>query len=514
MKTATNPLPHILIIEDTKSLGEMYAYALRQSGFCADHFLRGEDGMEFLSARHATMPDLLLLDIKLPDCNGLDLLVRVRSEYPALPIIIMTGHASINTAVDAIRQGAREFLVKPFAPERLLDAVKKTLSTHGVTHDNSLQDSAPKPTENLEPLFKQSPEQAPSQEPPARNFGGFIGTSKVMQMIYEQIEQAAKSDATVFITGESGTGKEVCAEAIHKYSARKDKPFIALNCAAIPRDLIESELFGHIKGAFTGAIADRIGAASMADGGTLFLDEIGEMTPAMQTKLLRFLQDYSFQKVGGDKRETVDIRIICATNREPLREIAAGRFREDLFYRLYVLPLQMPALRGRSDDIIDIADTFLRQYARAEAKPFEAFTEDAETRLRAYQWPGNVRQLQNVVRHVVVMNNGRLATAQMLPPDLLHQNLQPSQTPPIMTDSHHTSSHQPPYNQAPLQSDNDQHFCFQTKAQIRPLHEIERAIIQSAIALHGGNIPQAAAALNIAPSTIYRKKVSWDIEAV
>lgn len=319
------------------------------------------------------------------------------------------------------------------------------------------------------------------------NFGGFIGTSPVMLELYSHIEAAAKSQATVFITGESGTGKEVCAEAIHRCSPRADKPFIPINCAAIPRDLIESELFGHVKGAFTGAISNRDGAAALANGGTLFLDEIAEMSLDTQTKLLRFIQSRSYQKVGGGRLETTDVRILCATNRDPLEEVKQGHFREDLFYRLHVLPVFMPPLRERGDDVIDIALTFLRTFAQEESKNFTGLTDTSEKMLRDYYWPGNIRQLQNVMRNIVVLHNGYLVTENMLPPELLH-----------------------PCNASHIETAHPLPATIPQDTTIKPLELVEHEAIQNAIKICQGNIPQAAAALGVSPSTLYRKKAQWE----
>lgn len=327
------------------------------------------------------------------------------------------------------------------------------------------------------------------QAPREGRLGGFIGTSAVMQNLYNRIEAAARSDAPVFITGETGTGKELCAEAIHSHSGRAGKPFMALNCAAIPRDLMESELFGHVKGAFTGAISERAGAAQLANGGTLFLDEIAEMTPAMQTKLLRFLQDFTFTKVGGSRMEKTDIRLICATNRDPLSEIQAGNFRADLFYRLHVLPLHMPPLKARGDDVIDLAEIFLRHYAALEGKAFKGFTNDAEGQLCRYDWPGNVRQLQNVIRHIVVMHDDKIVTARMIPAGLLHKPVHPS-----------SADHQ---DEAAAQASH------MTTA-FQPLAAIERQAIEHVLQACEGNVPQAAAILAISPSTLYRKRAAWE----
>ncbi len=323
------------------------------------------------------------------------------------------------------------------------------------------------------------PDKNPNISPPAGD-SVFIGNAPPMQALYATISKVAASDATVFITGESGTGKELCARALHQNSRRHHKPLIALNCAALPRDLMESELFGHVRGAFTGAVAERDGAAQLADGGTLFLDEIAEMAPDMQAKLLRFLQDFTFRKIGGNKTETTNIRIICATNRTPETEIAAGRLRADLYFRLHVLPLAMPPLRVRGDDICLLAHHFLEQYRITEHSAFQGFSEKAMRLLMRYDWPGNVRELQNTIRHITVMHDGEIITARMLPPAIRsapdkHTDMPPDQAPPP----------------------------------IRPLHVMEREAIEQALSHYEGDIAAAAAALGIAPSTIYRKKASW-----
>lgn len=323
----------------------------------------------------------------------------------------------------------------------------------------------------------------------------FIGTSAVMQALYTQIEQAAGSHAPVFIMGETGTGKELCAAAIHRHSPRAHHPFIAINCAAIPRDLLESELFGHVKGAFTGAISDREGAATLANKGTLFLDEIAEMAPDMQTKLLRFLQDLSFRKVGGNTAEQTDIRIICATNRDPLQEISAGHLREDLFFRLHVIPLQMPPLRARGDDVLDIALGLLRRYSDEERKNFRALSPMVQDYFRQYDWPGNVRQLQNIMRYICVMHDGYEVTIDMLPRRALH-NREVATLPEALA------------MKAPAEN-QDAGLLPEWLAALT-LAEIERHVIESTVARMRGNVPQAAAHLGVAPSTLYRKRLSWN----
>jgi DNA-binding NtrC family response regulator len=311
-----------------------------------------------------------------------------------------------------------------------------------------------------------------------------------MQAVYRIIESAAPSKATVFITGESGTGKEVCAEAIHQCSPRSEQPFIALNCAAIPHDLMESEIFGHVKGSFTGAQGDRKGAASLADGGTLFLDEICEMDLDLQSKLLRFIQTGTLQRVGSGKLETVDVRFVCATNRDPLVEVKAGRFREDLYYRLHVIPLSLPPLRERGEDILLLARNLLQNYAREENKRFKDFDAEAVRVLLDYPWPGNVRELQNVVRNIVVLNDRELVSPDILPPPLSGRRGMTAAMAPVSSAS---GSAEPLLN-----------------TPIRPLWLVEKETIEQAIASCDGNIPKAAALLEISPSTIYRKKQSWE----
>ena len=335
---------------------------------------------------------------------------------------------------------------------------------------------------------------------------GFIGASLAMQSIYRIIDSAASSRATVFITGESGTGKEIGAQAIHSKSPRADKPFIALNCSAIPQDLMESEVFGHVKGAFTGAHAERDGAARRADGGTLFLDEICEMDLSLQAKLLRFVQTGTYQKVGGNRVEEVDVRFVCATNRNPLEEVTVGRFREDLYYRLHVIPIHLPPLREREDDAVLIARSFLADYTAEEGKLFTRFAPEIETVIARYSWPGNVRQLQNMVRSIVVLNNGDTVTEDMVPNppgiDLAGSPVEPGevgQFASAVAPSSPIDQVTPPLE--PMQ-------------RIRPLAEVEREAIERAVDLCGGNIAKAADSRGVSPSTLYRKRAAEDQRAV
>lgn len=474
---------HILVVDDTKALTQLYATALELDGYTITCAHTGAELLHILET-DSFSPALLILDVKLPDMDGLDILTRLKNMGFDAPVIIITGHGSIHMAVEAMRLGAADFIVKPFPVERLVDSVHRSLEAAGLTTKAGLNVS-----ESL--LDDIASDIKPTSV--RTGFGGFIGISAPMQLVYDIIENAAKSNATVFLTGESGTGKEVCAEAIHRFSRRAKEPFIAINCAAIPRELLESELFGHVKGAFTGATADREGAVSAAQNGTLFLDEIAEMAPEMQTKLLRFLQNLTYRKVGDNKLVKANVRIICATNKDPLEEVHKGTLRQDLYYRLHVIPIHMPPLRMRKTDIIDLADHFLRFFAREEGKSFRSFAQDAENLLLSYSWPGNVRELQNIVRGIVVLHEGKFVTAPMLPAMLKERPADDE-----------ASQERP----APPRV-----LAFENTADVSPLWKIERSAIEHAIALCEGNIPKAAALLEISPSTIYRKKMIWDKHA-
>jgi two-component system repressor protein LuxO len=323
------------------------------------------------------------------------------------------------------------------------------------------------------------------------DFEGFVGRSERMRGLYAQIRAIARSSAPVFITGESGTGKELCADAVHKQSHRAGTTMVSLNCSAIPKELMESEIFGHVKGAFTGASEARAGAAELADGGTLFLDEICEMDLALQSKLLRFIQSGTFRRVGDAKPRCVDVRFVCATNRDPAEEVRAGRFREDLYYRLHVIPVRLPALRERREDILALAEAFLAAMADEEGAGFGGFTAEAADMLRGHSWPGNVRQLQNVIRRIVVLNDGELIDAELLRGPLREQA-------PCA-----------PVNPAATAPATAIGTAGDGGSDILPLWRQERAIIEDAVHRCGGSIGRAARALEISPSTIYRKLQSW-----
>jgi DNA-binding NtrC family response regulator len=464
----------LLLVEDTPSLAMLYRSVLTRAGYAV---VSGASLAEARAHCAQARPRLVLLDLQLPDGDGLDLLDNLRVDAPETRVIVITANGSINRAVQAMRAGAFDFLVKPFDEARLLSAVENALAS--VPHG--------------------SDEGGASEA--AGVFQGFIGGSPAMSEIYRMVRSIGRSTATVFITGESGTGKEVCARAIHSVSTRAAKPFVPLNCAAIPRDLLESEVFGHLKGAFTGALSDKPGAAAVADGGTLFLDEICEMDLSLQTKLLRFLQTSTIQPVGAARPVQVDVRIVCATNRDPAEEVRAGRFREDLYYRLHVVPIHMPPLRQRPEDIVDIARASLIDYAAQEGKSFTGFDGEVTAILTSRPWPGNVRQLLNVIRNIVVLHDGPTVTADMLPGEIsLGAPAAPASDRVAMLPL------QPRPPAAPMPG-------VRHSVQLligTPLAEVERELIEATIAHCDGSIPRAAKMLALSPSTIYRKLESWN----
>lgn len=464
----------LLLIEDTPSLQMIYRSVLQTAG---RDVIVASNAAEGLRNFRETGVRTVLLDLMLPDRDGISVMREMLTIRPNSAIIVITANASINKAVEAMRAGAHDFLVKPFDEARLLGAVEN--ATQARTTKRDVQSSLGHRRAN-DPLGELTPTEAL-----------FIGSSDVMRRVQEKIRSVAPSMATAFITGESGTGKELCALSIHAGSPRADGPFIALNCGAIPQDLLESEVFGHIKGSFTGAISDKPGAAAAADGGTLFLDEICEMAPALQTKLLRFLQTSTVQPVGATRPRKVNVRIICATNRDPMEAVRRGEFREDLYYRLFVVPVHMPALRERGNDIIEIATAALERFAREENKSFSGFDPDVRDLFRTYPWPGNVRELLNVIRNIVVLNDGGPVTQNMLPDSMWVPSAQvtAAKTVPVTQTAH------------PLDALIG-----------RSMAEIERMIIEETIARHGGSVSRAARVLELSPSTLYRKLESWGIK--
>ncbi len=449
--------PTVLLVEDDVLLAEAYLAHLSTDDCEIIHV---ETGAAAIAAIEEVRPEVVLLDLLLPDMHGHEVVEYIAEKAYPIAIIVVTSQGSVRMAVEAMRAGAFDFLVKPIDPERLAYTLRNALERQTLT----------RAVQSYEAFLSRD------------RYYGFVGASSAMQAVYRVIDSAAASRATVLITGESGTGKELCAEAVHRQGPRQNGPFVPVNCAAIPKDLVESELFGHVKGAFTGAAQTREGAAARAAGGTLFFDEICEMPLELQPKLLRFIQTGSFQKVGGDQTETTDARFVCATNRDPLQEVGAGRFREDLYYRLNVVPLELPPLRERGNDVLLIARELLRHAAEEEGKSFSELAPETAALLQAYDWPGNVRQLENIVRNIVVLNEGEVVTPAMLPPPL--------------TDP-------PPHEARPASGPGA------GPGPIRPLAQVERQAIEEAIDLCHGNVVQAAVQLGVSNSTLYRKIRSW-----
>ncbi len=467
----------VLVIEDSESLRALYLAFLRDEPWQTTALGSAAEAAAHIEAE---LPTLVVLDLQLPDADDLEFLRLLREQVPAMGVIVATGHGSVQLAVEALRLGALDFLEKPVSRDRLVRTVRIA----------------------LERLVLEQQVETLLQSERREGFHGFIGRSLTMQAVYRTITAAAPSKATVFVTGESGTGKEVCARAIHAESPRRDRPFVALNCAAIPRELIESELFGHQKGAFTGAQQAREGAAEQADGGTLFLDEIGEMSLDLQSKLLRFLQTGMVKRLGATGERQVDVRFLCATNRDPWAEVQAGRFREDLYFRLHVIPLHLPPLRERDDDVLQLADAFLARFGKEEGKHFEGYDDEAREAMLRHPWPGNVRELENVIRQAVVLNRGGVIGAVQLALDPRRWSRLAGAPADVASASAGGASVVAAAIGAQLPAGG-------TMQTIEPLAAVERRVIEHAIAVCRGNIPEAARKLEVAPSTLYRKLAQW-----
>jgi two-component system, NtrC family, response regulator len=383
----------ILIVDDEKNYTLILAAVLEDAGFEA---LTANAGAEALETLKSAEVDLVLTDMKMPGMDGIELLEHVKEIDPDLPVIMMTAYGTVEKAVEAMQKGAHNYILKPFDNESLLVYVKKAVAMYRMVKENRyLRDS-------VESRYK---------------FGNIIGKSRAMQAVFETIRKVAPTGATVLIEGENGTGKELAARALHYNGPRRDNPFVAVNCSALSESLLESELFGHEKGAFTGAVAMKKGRFELADGGSLFLDEIGELSQNLQVKLLRVLQERTFERVGGARPISVDIRVIAATNKTLKDEVAAGRFREDLFYRLNVLHIALPPLRDRAEDIRPLAAHFMEKYAeeRSADVPVRGMDQEVERLFYEYGWPGNVRELENVIERAMILCPGDAIRVQDLP---------------------------------------------------------------------------------------------------
>ncbi len=391
----------VLVVDDEKNIREGLGKALELDGH---KVLLAADGKRALEIINTNDVDLVIADLKMPGLSGQELLKQVTSAYPTVPVIILTGHGTIETAVDAMRDGAFDFLTKPVNLDRLSLLVKRALSNRKLV------------------LEHRALKEEVAQIEQKQKFAKIIGKSPQMKKVLDVIEQVAPTRASVLITGESGVGKELVADAIHNLSDRKDRPFVKVHCAALTETLLESELFGHEKGSFTGAVATKRGRFELANSGSIFLDEIGEVNQAVQIKILRVLQEKKFERVGGEETLEVDVRIVSATNRDLKKEIQEGRFREDLFYRLNVVNVNVPPLRERKEDIALLAAAFLKEFSEENGKEIVGIDAKAKTALYGYSWPGNIRELRNCIESAVVLAKGNVITPMDLPPSVANES--------------------------------------------------------------------------------------------
>jgi len=382
---------HLLIVDDEVNIRRVLSAMLKREGY---EVSAAGDGEQALAVLSRSPVDVVITDLVMPRLGGLELLKRVSADFPDVPVIMITAHGTVDTAVEAMKAGAFDYITKPFDQEELKKVIAKATRARDLEREHVHLAAGD------------------GDRPP------LVGQSAAIRAVYDVIAKVADSPSTVLISGESGTGKELVAQALHRGSSRRDKPLIKVNCAAIPKDLVESELFGYEKGAFTGAVGSKPGRFELADGGTLLLDEIGEVPVEMQVKLLRALQESEFERVGGIRTIRVDVRLIAATNRDLKALIAEGRFREDLYYRLNVVPIALPPLRERKEDIPALAQHFVEKYDRRLGKKVERVDDEAMEVLLAYAWPGNIRELENLMERSVLFADGPLITASQLPESL------------------------------------------------------------------------------------------------
>jgi two-component system, NtrC family, response regulator AtoC len=443
----------ILLIEDDQGSREALLILLKASGFTLKGCSSGKEGLSLLTGERF---DIVITDLLLPDMNGIDILTRVKQDSPTTEVILITGHASAETAVQAMKKGAYDYITKPLNIEELRIIIDKALEKGELLSENVY-------------LKKQLQDKY--------EFSNIIGNSQAMQQLFSRMKRIIKTDSTVLILGESGTGKELVAKAIHFNGSRKDKPFVAVNCSAIPENLLESELFGHAKGAFTGAIKEKIGKFEAANFGTIFLDEIGTLPMHLQTKLLRVLQEQEVERVGSNKQIKLDVRVISATNVNLEDEVTRGNFREDLFYRLNVIPVLLPPLRERIEDILPLTRHFLEKNCHAMQRPIMHLEKEALEALEAYPWNGNVRELENIMERVVALTEGDQITLRDLPGNVAkcYQEGTPTSVTPNGIDLEKT------------------------------IDEIEKKMISEALQLAGGVKAKAAVMLNINRTTLVGK---------
>lgn len=448
--------PTVLVVDDESSILDSLRILLKNSGFDVSVSLGGKAALEQLEK---AMPDIVLTDIRMPQISGMEVLDAVRERDAQTPVIFMTAQAELRTAIEAVNRGAFYYVLKPFSNDDLVAIVRRAAEARQLRAEN----------QQLKREIRRRDR---------RTGGRPIGTSRRFVEVLQLAEQVAPTDSTVLVLGESGTGKEVVARYIHELSDRSDGPFVSINCGALPETLLESELFGHVKGSFTGAVRDKQGLFAAAGDGTFFLDEIAEMTPATQVKLLRVLQEREALPVGGTEPITVNVRVIAATNRDLDEEMRAGRFRSDLYYRLNVIALRLPPLRDRTEDIPLLAEAFLQRLAQARDHATHRITREALEVLTVYDWPGNVRELENALEHAALVSE-----SQDIGPAALPERARSPRATPLVSD-------QPPANPT--------------------LEVVERAYILWVLQSEGGNKTRTAEVLGIDPSTLYRKLSRYD----
>jgi two-component system response regulator AtoC len=470
-------LKRVLIADDELNMRRVLEAILRREGYDVITAANGVEALAGMSRQVHTV----ITDLKMPGLDGMGLLRKLSADYPDVPVVMITAHGSVENAVEAVKLGAFDYLEKPFEQEQIRQVVAKAINTYAL----SRRDARP-------------------EEPSARGRFRLVGQAPAIRQVFAVVEKVANTPSTVLITGESGTGKELIARALHENSSRHAGPFIKINCAAIPKTLMESELFGYDKGAFTGAVGAKPGRFELAHGGTLFLDEIGEIPIEMQVKLLRVLQESEFERVGGIKTIKVDVRLVTATNRDLMQEIGAGAFREDLFYRLNVVPIHLPPLRERREDIPLLGEHFIAKFNERLKKQITSISRDAVDRLVAYNWPGNIRELENLMERTMLFCEGPEIGVSDLPPEIAGlmplppadeaaRAAAPASAPTTLTNlpAVPAAAAQPPAS---------------LKEAVRAETErVERELIQRALDETGGNVTQAARKLKISRKSLQTK---------
>ena len=460
-------LQRILVVDDESLAREYLAEAVTNLGYSA---LTADSAEAALRAIEAEQPDVVMTDLRMPDMDGVELTRRIGERWPDLPVLMCTAHATIETAVEAMKHGARDVLTKPVS----VDSIEHQLSR--IQRETRLE---------AENHYLRTEARGATPE-------SIVAESVCMSELLKASARVARTKGTILITGASGTGKERVAHFIHAASERADGPFIRVNCAALSEQLLESELFGHERGAFTGADRQRLGRFELADGGTLLLDEVGEISPAMQAKLLRVLQEDEFERVGGQKTLNVDVRVIASTNRDLAQEVAAGNFREDLYYRLHVLPLHIAALRDRTEDILPLAERFCEMYAVQNGIATPSLSTEARQQLVAWRWPGNVRELENVIQRAVILADRDAPIFQIQPDDLLFG--------PEATGASETID---------ANALDMEHPAFQEAIANNTMADVERVAILSTLERTGGNKTEAARRLGLTARTLSNKMKIW-----